>query len=333
MTFGLIDVDLAEQERLALLHFVGLGVAVARRPALDDVGDVDVLAPQADGLDDLRQQLPGAADERLALDVFVGARRLAHEHQVGVRVADAEHDLLAPERVQLAAGAVGADVVADGRRARRLTGRSRAAARRGSRWAPGSDHAAAVGLQVGRSRARRARATAASAAEPVDAELAEELEVIAIELIVATIRSRHRSAPRRRRTRRAGRSRRGRGCAPPRASLLCSGTTSSPSGVDDRDRVGRRVEAAIGLRHVVGDDQVDASCARACRAPCATTSSVSAANPTSTGAAPPRRVAHRAQVRQDVPRPLERQRQRRRLPWRSCLPPAAPACSRPPRPP
>ena len=105
MTFGLIDVDLPEQERLALLHFVGLGIAVARRPALDHVGDVDVFALQPDRLDDLRQQLPRAADERLALDVFVGARRLADEHQVGVRIADAEDDLLASERVQLAAGA------------------------------------------------------------------------------------------------------------------------------------------------------------------------------------------------------------------------------------
>ena len=35
-------VDLPEQERLALLHFVRLGIAVARRPALDHVGDVDV---------------------------------------------------------------------------------------------------------------------------------------------------------------------------------------------------------------------------------------------------------------------------------------------------
>ena len=40
---------------------------------------------QADRFDDLGQQLAGAADERLALLVFVGAGRLADEHQVGVR--------------------------------------------------------------------------------------------------------------------------------------------------------------------------------------------------------------------------------------------------------
>ena len=105
-------VDLPEQERLAGGHFVGLGVAVAGRPALEDVGDVDVLARVAHRLDDLGEQLAGAADERLALDVFVGARRLAHEHQIRARVADAVDDLLPPLRVQLAADAV-AEVFAD----------------------------------------------------------------------------------------------------------------------------------------------------------------------------------------------------------------------------
>ena len=38
---------------------------------------------------------PGAADERQALAVLLGARRLADEHQVGVGVAGAEDDLRA----------------------------------------------------------------------------------------------------------------------------------------------------------------------------------------------------------------------------------------------
>ena len=96
-------VDLPEQEWLARLDFVLLGVAVLRRPALDHVRDVHVLALQIDRFDDLRQQLPGAADERNALLIFVGARRFADEHQIGVGIADAEDDLLPSERVQLAA--------------------------------------------------------------------------------------------------------------------------------------------------------------------------------------------------------------------------------------
>ena len=49
----------------------------------------------------LVEELPGLADERDALLVLVEARRLADEHQVGVRVAVAEDDL----RAALAEGA------------------------------------------------------------------------------------------------------------------------------------------------------------------------------------------------------------------------------------
>ena len=111
------DVDLAEQELLARLHFVRFRIAVLRRPALDHVGDVDVFPLQADRLDDLRQLLPGAADKRDALDIFVAAWRLAYKHQIGVRVADAEHDLLASQLAELAPRAV-ADIRANGREGR-----------------------------------------------------------------------------------------------------------------------------------------------------------------------------------------------------------------------
>ena len=110
------DVDLPEEERLAGLDFVRLGIPVLGRAALDDVGDVDVLALERDGFDDLRQELPRAADERKALLIFVASRSFADEHQVGFGVADAEHDLRAPQRMELAAGAV-ADIGADGREA------------------------------------------------------------------------------------------------------------------------------------------------------------------------------------------------------------------------
>ena len=114
--------ELAEQERLARRDLVGLRIAVARRPALEHVGDVDLVALEAHRLDHLRQQLAGAPDERDALHVFIRARRFADEHQVRRRVADAEDDLLPPERVQLAARAV-ADVLAD--RRQQLHGRAR----------------------------------------------------------------------------------------------------------------------------------------------------------------------------------------------------------------
>ena len=64
------------------------------------------LAGEADLLEQLVQQLPGAADERQTLLVLVHAGRLADEHQVGVRVARSEHHLGAglEERAALAGG-------------------------------------------------------------------------------------------------------------------------------------------------------------------------------------------------------------------------------------
>ena len=62
----------------------GLRVAVARRPALHDVRDVHLVAVEPDALDQAGEQPAGAADERLAVEVFLLARALAHEHQVGV---------------------------------------------------------------------------------------------------------------------------------------------------------------------------------------------------------------------------------------------------------
>src|SRR5688572_24395311 len=104
------DVDLPEQVGLALLHFVGFRIAIAGRPALDDVGDVDLIAGEADGLDDLRQQLPGTAHEGLAPLVFFLAGRLTDEHQPRFRVADAEDDLRTAHRAQLATTTVLTDV-------------------------------------------------------------------------------------------------------------------------------------------------------------------------------------------------------------------------------
>ena len=54
----------------------GCGIAVARRPALHDVRDVDVVAREPDAFDELRQQLSRAPDERLTLQVFLLVRAL-----------------------------------------------------------------------------------------------------------------------------------------------------------------------------------------------------------------------------------------------------------------
>ena len=98
---GLDDVDLLAQVGQARCHFRRLGLAVAglaRRhvgAAFEDVADVHVVAGEAHRADDFGEQLSGFADERLALQILVLARRFADEHQLGLGIADAEDDLRA----------------------------------------------------------------------------------------------------------------------------------------------------------------------------------------------------------------------------------------------
>ena len=86
-------------------HLLGAGIAIVRRPALDDIHDVHRAAIQPQRGQHPIQQLPRATDERLALRVLVAARRLADEQDVRMRIADAEHHLV-PGARQLAGGAV-----------------------------------------------------------------------------------------------------------------------------------------------------------------------------------------------------------------------------------
>src|SRR3982751_224614 len=65
------ELDLLEEVALAGLDLVGLRVAVPGRAALDHVGDVDVLAGETDSGEELVEELPGLADERIALLVLV----------------------------------------------------------------------------------------------------------------------------------------------------------------------------------------------------------------------------------------------------------------------
>src|SRR5205085_4579023 len=76
---------------LARFDLARLRVAVAGRPAFDDVRHEHLPAVQPDLAQQLVQQLPGLAHEGQALTVLVGPRRLADEHEVRVRVAVAEH--------------------------------------------------------------------------------------------------------------------------------------------------------------------------------------------------------------------------------------------------
>ena len=106
------DLDLPEQIRPAGVDLLRPWVAIAGRAALEDVGDEDQLARHADGFEQLLEQLAGLADERSALLVLVVARGLSDEHEVGARIALAEHRTRASVRERAPGTAL--DLVAEG---------------------------------------------------------------------------------------------------------------------------------------------------------------------------------------------------------------------------
>src|SRR5256885_5431 len=102
---GLDDGDFAQEKRLAGLRFICRRLAILRRATAIDVADHYVLAFQADGLDNLIQQLPGTTYKWATLSVFVRTRRFADEHQASLAIAFAIDDVRAPLTTQRAAHA------------------------------------------------------------------------------------------------------------------------------------------------------------------------------------------------------------------------------------
>jgi hypothetical protein len=85
--------DLTFEIGRAASGFCRLGVAVVRRPALQDVGDEDILAAEPDRPEHRVQQLACAADEGLSEAILVRTGRLADDHQIGIAPTDAEYGL------------------------------------------------------------------------------------------------------------------------------------------------------------------------------------------------------------------------------------------------
>ena len=67
--------------------------AVFRRTAFENVGDVDVTAVNADGIQIFVKQLAGRADKRNARFILVLSRCFSDEHQAGIRIACSENDV------------------------------------------------------------------------------------------------------------------------------------------------------------------------------------------------------------------------------------------------
>ena len=124
------QLDLTEEVRLAGLDLLRLGIAVAGRPALEHVRDVDVGPGHPDPVQEPLEQLAGLADERYALLVLVEAGRLADEHQLGVGVAGAEDDLCAGRREGTARAAEGLVAIVSQRRIAALCSRTGSVRRR-----------------------------------------------------------------------------------------------------------------------------------------------------------------------------------------------------------
>src|SRR5450759_184398 len=97
--------QLAVQVLTAGHNLIRQWVAVTRWPALDDVGDVDLLSTQVYGAQQLLQVLAGCADKRPALVIFMETRPFTDEHDARVGRPFAWHGISpAP-----AEGALGAD--------------------------------------------------------------------------------------------------------------------------------------------------------------------------------------------------------------------------------
>lgn len=97
--------DDARPDQARLLPEVGkatlllalFGVAVVRRAALDDIGDVNILMPvEVDGVQHLVEELSCSADKGFALQILLFARPFANEHHPRRAIADAEDNVMAP---------------------------------------------------------------------------------------------------------------------------------------------------------------------------------------------------------------------------------------------
>ena len=104
--FRLDQGDLPVEVAPAGGRLVGVGVPIVWRPALEDVGNEGAVSALVYGAQHLIQQLAGPAHKRFATPVFLGARRLANDQPVGIRITDTEDGLGSAftERTARAAG-------------------------------------------------------------------------------------------------------------------------------------------------------------------------------------------------------------------------------------
>jgi hypothetical protein len=81
--------DLSIEIGAALRCFLGPGVAIIGRAALDDIGDENLLARDTDRRQHAIEQLSRAPDEWLAAQIFIVTGTLADDQQVRLARTDA----------------------------------------------------------------------------------------------------------------------------------------------------------------------------------------------------------------------------------------------------
>ena len=86
------ELDLPRQDGTARGDLQRLGISVARRPALQDVRDVNFVTLEIHSEKDLIQKLSRRADERLPLQIFIAARRFPDQHELRLWISHTEHE-------------------------------------------------------------------------------------------------------------------------------------------------------------------------------------------------------------------------------------------------
>ena len=87
------DRNLLLEKYTAKLDLRGLGIAVIRRPALQNICDVNILAAESDSRQQLFQQFSSLPDERYSLLVFVVPWRLTNENNTGFGTSATENQI------------------------------------------------------------------------------------------------------------------------------------------------------------------------------------------------------------------------------------------------
>lgn len=90
---GLDDLDLAVEEGLAGLDFVGDGVPVVWGAAFENVGDEDLIAAESSGFEGLGEEFSGGSDEGLSLGIFFCSGSFADKEESCVGVSHAGDSL------------------------------------------------------------------------------------------------------------------------------------------------------------------------------------------------------------------------------------------------